>query len=283
MPRIALLTPAADNPYVRTWRPAFDRLAGALEAAGLTVTPRDWREADGAGVDAVLPLLAWGYHQQVDDWLAMLDRLDAAGARVLNPTALLRWNTRKTYLGELEEAGVPTVPTIFVARLTQGLVDDARRLLGVDELVVKPQVSAGSHLTLRLAVGQTLEGGPVGPAMIQPYLSAVEGEGEISLIHFDGLFSHAVGKVAREGDFRVQPQFGGRIGPLAPSAEALEVAAATLAVMDVTPTYARIDLIRGLDGALRLMELEAIEPDLFLEHAPDAGAAFAAAVKRAVG
>lgn len=282
MTRIALLTPAADNPYVRIWRPAYDRLAAALEAGGMDVVARDWREADRVEADAVLPLLAWGYHQAAADWAAMLDTLEAAGTRVLNPVSVLRWNTRKTYLAELDEAGVPTVPTIFVERATQALVDEARQLLGVDELVVKPQVSAGSHQTLRLGIGQPLDGGPSGAAMIQPFLPAVAGEGELSLLFFGGVFSHAVGKVAQGGDFRVQPQFGARIGAIRPSDEAMEVAGLALGAMDVAPTYARIDLIRGLDGALRLMELEAIEPDLYLEHAADGGAAFAAAVKRAL-
>ena len=119
-------------------------------------------------------------------------------------------------------------------------------------------------------------------AMIQPFLPSVSGEGEISLLHFDGVFSHAVGKVAKAGDFRVQPQFGSTIGPITPPPVALDVAQAVLAAAPGRLTYCRVDLIRHPDGTLRVMELEAIEPDLFLEHAPEAGAVFAAAVKRAL-
>ena len=282
MARIALLTPAAHNPYVRIWGPAFDRLTAALSGAGLDVVPMEWPKAAEADVDAVLPLLAWGYHQDAADWLAMLDALEARGVKALNPAPVLRWNTTKTYLADLEAAGVPVVPTVFADRVDDAVVAAARAELGGGTLVVKPQVSGGSHETVKLEPGETLVGGPSGAAMIQPFLPSVSGEGEISLLHFDGVFSHAVGKVAKAGDFRVQPQFGSTIGPITPPPGALDVAQAVLAAAPGRLTYCRVDLIRHPDGTLRVMELEAIEPDLFLEHAPEAGAVFAAAVKRAV-
>lgn len=282
MARIALLTPAAHNPYVRIWGPAFDRLTAALSGAGLEVVPMEWPKAAEADVDAVLPLLAWGYHQDAADWLAMLDALEARGVKALNPAPVLRWNTTKTYLADLEAAGVPVVPTVFADRVDDAVVAAASAELGGGTLVVKPQVSGGSHETVKLEPGETLVGGPSGAAMIQPFLPSVSGEGEISLLHFDGVFSHAVGKVAKAGDFRVQPQFGSTIGPITPPPGALDVAQAVLAAAPGRLTYCRVDLIRHPDGTLRVMELEAIEPDLFLEHAPEAGAVFAAAVKRAL-
>ncbi len=283
MARIALLTPAAHNPYVRIWGPAFDRLTAALSGAGLEVVSMEWPRAAEADVDAVLPLLAWGYHQDAADWLAMLSGLEARGVKAVNPAAVLRWNTTKTYLADLEAAGVPVVPTVFADRVDDAVVAAARATLGAETLVVKPQVSGGSHETVKLSAGEALTGGPSGAAMIQPFLPSVSGEGEISLLFFDGVFSHAIGKVAREGDFRVQPQFGSTIGPITAPPGALEVAARVLAAAPGPLTYCRIDLIRHPDGTLRLMELEAIEPDLFLEHGPEAGAVFAAAVARAVG
>lgn len=282
MTRVALLTPAAHNQYVRAWGGAFERLAAALTGAGLTVEALEWPRALESEADAVLPLLAWGYHQDAADWLALLDALDARGARVVNGVEVLRWNTTKTYLAALEAAGVPTVPTVFADRVDDAVVTGARARLGGGTVVVKPQVSAGSHETVKLAPGEPLVGGPAGAAMIQPFLPSVSGEGEISLLYFDGVFSHAIGKVAKEGDFRVQPQFGSTIGPISPPPGALEVAERVLAATPWPLTYGRIDLIRHPDGSLRVMELEAIEPDLFLEHAPEAGARFAAAVKRAL-
>lgn len=283
MARIALLTPAAHNEYVRVWGPAFDRLTAALSGAGLEVVSMEWPRAAEADADAVLPLLAWGYHQDAADWLAMLDALEASGVKALNPAPVLRWNTTKTYLADLEAAGVPVVPTVFADLVDDAVVARARAELGADTVVVKPQVSGGSHETVKLSVGEKLIDGPSGAAMIQPFLPSVSGEGEISLLYFDGVFSHAIGKVAKAGDFRVQPQFGSTIGPITPPAGALAVAERVLAAAPGRLTYCRVDLIRHPDGTLRVMELEAIEPDLFLEHAPKAGAVFAAAVVRALG
>ncbi len=282
MTRIALLTPAADSPYADFWPRYFERYAAALATAGLVAEPLPWTRAGETDAEVVMPLLTWGYHLETERWFGMLDALAASGVRTLNSAAMLRWNTAKTYLADLEDADVPVVPTIFADRATCKTVEEARELLGGGELVIKPQISGGSHETIRLAPGAALENGPTGPAMIQPFLPSVSGEGELSMLHFGGVFSHAVGKVARAGDFRVQPQFGSTIGPATPSDEAMDVAAAVFAALDETPVYARVDLIRHLDGSLRVMELEAIEPDLFFEHCPEAAARFAAAVKAAL-
>jgi glutathione synthase/RimK-type ligase-like ATP-grasp enzyme len=161
-------------------------------------------------------------------------------------------------------------------------LDRARDVFGVDVLVTKPQISGGSQDTVKLRHADGLAGCTAGPALIQPFLPAVGEEGELSLFYFDGVFSHAVTKVAASGDFRVQPQFGGQVSGVAPELEALHAAEMVLKAAGTPLTYARIDLIRGLDGAPQLMELEVIEPDLFLGHAHDDGAAFATAVVRAL-
>jgi glutathione synthase/RimK-type ligase-like ATP-grasp enzyme len=203
---------------------------------------------------------------------------------VVNPPSVMRWNSTKTYLVELAGKGAPVVPTHAHDLLTREHVRAAFDAFGVDELVVKPQVSAGSHETIRVKRhGGSLAGGPSGPALIQPFLPAVGEEGELSLFYFDGRFSHAVTKVAVEGDFRVQPQFGGQVSEIAPEPEALRAAEMVLEAAGEPLTYARVDLIRGLDHTPQLMELEVIEPDLFLQHAHDKGAAFADAVARALG
>ncbi len=269
MTRLAILTPAA-GVYGHAWQDNFARYEAALSRRGFRVEAVDWLQGADSDADAILPLLAWGYHLRVPEWMAMLDAVEARGLTMINPARLLRWNTRKTYLAELEDAEVPVVPTVFLDHPTLPQIEAARDLLGGGEIVVKPQISGGSHETVRFAPGAPYEGGPTGPTMIQPFLPSVAGEGELSLLYFGGVFSHAVGKVAQGGDFRVQPQFGSRIGRAEPSQEALEVGAAVFAALDKAPAYARVDLIRHLDGSLRLMELEVLEPDLFLQYAPEA-------------
>jgi glutathione synthase/RimK-type ligase-like ATP-grasp enzyme len=280
---VLILTPALDEPrFANSWSPLFERLAGPLRARGLSVEAGSWVDADTARARLVLPLLSWGYHLRSDEWFARLDALEAAGVRLANPASVLRWNTTKTYLAELSAKGAPVVPTHAVDQLTMEALDHARDVFGVDVLVTKPQISGGSQDTVKLRHADGLTGCTTGPALIQPFLPAVGEEGELSLFYFDGAFSHAVTKVAASGDFRVQPQFGGQVSGVAPEPEALHAAEMVLKAAGTPLTYARIDLIRGLEGAPQLMELEVIEPDLFLGHAHDEGAAFAEAVVRAL-
>ncbi|WP_454761956.1 ATP-grasp domain-containing protein [Caulobacter segnis] len=283
---VLILVPARDEArFANSWSPLFERLAAPLRAKGLSVASQPWTdpiEKDQARL--VMPSLAWGYHGRQDEWFGFLDDLERDGIRVANPAATMRWNSTKTYLVELAGKGAPVVPTHAHDLLTREHVRDAFDAFGVDELVVKPQVSAGSHETIRVKRhGGSLAGGPSGPALIQPFLPAVGEEGELSLFFFDGQFSHAVTKVAVEGDFRVQPQFGGQVSEIAPEPEALRAAEMVLQAAGEVLTYARVDLIRGLDHTPQLMELEVIEPDLFLQHAHDRGEAFAEAVVRAIG
>lgn len=284
MKHVKILVPdASEALFGPMWPGLFARLAAPLEAAGLKATSQPWTAADADG-DLILPLLAWGYHHDPARWYALVDSLEAKGARVANPFSVLRWNADKLYLERLGQAGAPTVPSIAVERLSEAVLDQARAAFGADRLVVKPRISGGGHKTVRIEPGQTLgDDAPTGPALIQPYLPAVEGEGELSLFYFGRRFSHAVAKVAKAGDFRVQPQFGGSSVAVDPEPAARATAEAVLAKVAETLLYARIDLIRGLDGAWALMEAELIEPDLFLQFAPDHGAAYAQAVVEAAG
>ncbi|CAN5245131.1 ATP-grasp domain protein [soil metagenome] len=283
MTDVLILTPAPDEPrFANSWSPLFERLVTPLRARGLTVEAGSWVDAETARARVVLPLLSWGYHLRADEWFARLDALEAAGARLANPASVLRWNTTKTYLAELAAKGAPVVPTIALDRLTLEDLDHARDVFGVDVLVTKPQISGGSQDTVKLRHADGLTGCTTDPALVQPFLPAVGEEGELSLFYFDGVFSHAVTKVAASGDFRVQPQFGGQVSGVAPEPEALHAAEMVLKAAGAPLTYARIDLIRGLDGTPQLMELEVIEPDLFLGHAHDGGALFAGAVVRAL-
>jgi len=285
MPDVLILVPARDERrYGDSWAPLLERLAGPLRRHGLAIAAQPWTDrVDSGHAHLVMPSLAWGYHARQAEWFAQLDAFEAGGVRMVNPPPVLRWNSTKTYLAELAAKGAPVVPTHTHDVLTPEAVEAAFDAFGVDEVVVKPQISAGSHETIRVRRQGSLDGGPTGPALIQPFLPAVGEEGELSLFYFDGVFSHAVAKVAVPGDFRVQPQFGGRASGVAPEPEALRAAEMVLETVGPPLTYARVDLIRGLDHTPQLMELEAIEPDLFLEHAHDQGEAFARAVIRAIG
>ncbi|MBL0948026.1 transporter [Brevundimonas sp.] len=285
MTDIVILTPNPDDPsFAGQWPQVRDRLVSALAAGGLTARSEAWTDhvdrAEGlAGADLVLPLVAWGYHRDHARWMKACTTWQAAGVRMLNPPSVLGWNSDKSYLERLGAAGVPIPATIWSEQITPDQVASAFDALGTDELVVKPRVSGGGWQTTRLARGEALTEAPDCPALIQPFIAALETEGELSLLFFGGRFSHAVRKRPRAGEFRIQQQFGGLYGAEAdPHPVALALAERVLATVGEELLYARIDLARGAKGEWLLMEAELIEPDFYLNHAPDGGQAFVTAV-----
>ncbi|MGQ0278561.1 MULTISPECIES: RimK family alpha-L-glutamate ligase [Sphingopyxis] len=279
-PRVAILVPAPD--YEENWRPAFARKAAALAAAGLAVEQRVWTDpGDLTRFDLILPLFAWGYQRDVAVWYALLDRL--AGLPVVNPVPVLRWNSDKAYLAELGAKGVAVVPTVEVAALDDVSLAQARAALGVEEVVVKPAISGGADGTHRIAPGAPIPADGLGRRrLVQPLMPGILADGEYSLFFFGGAFSHAIVKRPASGDFRVQEQFGGRETGWEASEAARLLAAAALAAAPAPPVYARVDMVGDAAGVLHIMELELIEPSLFLHHAGDKGAAFGQAVYAAV-
>lgn len=282
--RVAILTPdPASDGYRTRWRDVLEVNAAPLRAAGLEVEARAWTQAtDLPDFDLVLPLLVWGYPFAPRQWAEAVTGWEAAGVRLANPAPVLRWNADKTYLAALAARGAPVVPTIFADALDEARLDAAAVSFGVARLVAKPQVSSTAWQTIRWAPGANLDGGPEGPAMIQPYLPEIERSGEVSLIWFGGAFSHAIVKRPQPGDFRVQPEFDGIIRAHEPAADELDAAARVLAAVEEPLLYARVDLVRGLSGAPELIELELIEPDLYLRYEEHAGARLAATAKELI-
>jgi hypothetical protein len=278
--RVAILTPDRDSEGFRTrWPDVLARNAAPLRSAGLAVEARDWAHSDDlADFDLVLPLLVWGYPFAPLQWAEAVGRWQRDGVRLRNPPSVLLWNADKIYLETLAARGAPVVPTRHEDRLTEAGLEAAARAFGTDRLVAKPRISSSAWQTIRWSPGRSLDGGPEGPAMIQPFLPEIERTGEISLLYFGGRFSHALSKRPQPGDFRVQPEYDGIIAPCDPAPDEREAAERILAAVEEDLLYARVDLVRGLSGAPELIELELIEPDLYLERSAGAGARFAAAV-----
>lgn len=279
---VAILVPDPD--YPEQWGWAYDVEAGVLERAGIDVEPRPWTEPGKlTGFDLVMPLVTWGYHFDPPRWHALLDRLDREAVPTANPVTLLRWNSDKRYLAELGERGVAVIPTRLVEALDEAALSEAREDYG-DVLVVKPPVSAAADGTYKLAPDDALPAEARGqPMMIQPFLPAVASEGEYSIMLFGGRFSHAIVKRPKAGDYRVQPHLGGSEQSCEPPEGAIELARSALAATPADAVYARVDMVRDQSGRLAVIELELIEPALWLQHAPDGGASFAAAILESLG
>lgn len=278
--RVAILTPDRNDFAFRSrWCDVFERNAEPLRAAGLDVVDRCWTEADDlASFDLVLPLLVWGYVRAYPLWLDKVAEWEAQGVKLRSQPSVLRWNANKAYLGRLAERGAPVVPSRYVDKVTEEAMAEAAQAFGSERLVAKPRISHSAWQTIRWLPGDALDEGPQGAAIIQPYLPAIETEGETSLLFFDGRFSHAIGKRPQPGDFQVQPEYDGIIAACDPTPAQLEAAERILAAVEDELLYVRVDLAVGLDGKPTLIELELIEPDLYLGYDPARGAAFAAAV-----
>ncbi len=251
-------------------------LLDALRARGVDAGPAVWTddEVDWAAADLVLVRTTWDYALQRERYLAWADRVEAV-TTLLNPAGLLRWSTDKRYLDDLDAAGVPVVTTHFLDE------DVAHPLLGVEH-VVKPTVSAGSRDTHRLAPGEEqrsrqavrdiLASGRT--VMVQPYLAGVDEHGETALVHVEGVLSHTLrkGPLLAPGQGAIEDLFAPEEMSLRePSAAEVEVGARALAALpgDGTPLYARVDLLPTADGPV-LLELELVEPSLFLDLLPEA-------------
>lgn len=264
-------------------------LIDALDARGLRATRRAWDDPDfdWHSTRAAVFRSTWDYFERIGPFRQWLARVRTQ-TRLLNPAALIDWNLDKHYLGDLAAAGIAVVPTHF---LEPGCGISLARVLadtGWDAVVVKPAISGGARLTWRAcradaATHEAALAECLGheAMLVQPFEPAIEREGEVSVMVIDGRITHAVGKTARPGDFRVQDDHGGTVHPHAPADDEIDLARRAVAACPEAPLYARVDMVRAADG-LRLMELELIEPELFLRFAPEAATDLAAALARAL-
>ncbi|MFF6782614.1 RimK family alpha-L-glutamate ligase [Streptomyces sp. NPDC012510] len=256
-------------------------LVGALTEAGADAAAVHWDDpaADWAGYDLVVIRSTWDYSWRAAEFVAWAEKTGEA-TRLANPVEIVRWNTDKRYIGDLARAGVPVVPTDYLAP------GDPVELPTAHEYVVKPTSGAGARFAARYAPEQRetavrhvermhAEGLT---AMVQPFVRSIDTAGERALQFFGGRLLHASRKgavlspgTAYDADKVAHPN----LERWTPSEAELAVAGRALcAVPDLVPgrpepLYARVDLVTGDDGQPWVMELELVEPNLFLWLHPD--------------
>lgn len=275
-----------------------EHLVHALAAQGIEHVIAPWDGPDAPFVDADIAVIrsTWDYTQRVDAFVAWAQRIELAmkakGSALYNPASVVRWNTHKRYLSELAREGVAVVPTVILAK---GARADVKKVL-VDNgwthgAVVKPCVSAGSRDTVRIH-GVDVDDAqallerelPARDMMVQPYVKGIAA-GEVSLIYIDGALTHAVNKRPKPDDFRSQPEFGSQVDRVDATPEQQRRADDILRTVGGHLLYGRVDFVTGDDGVPWLMELELVEPSLYLAWSDknDAAHKLAAAIKRRAG
>ncbi len=250
------------------------KLIPAFAQHEISLETLPWRQAadNAENFDAYLPLFVWDYFEgNQEDFLSEIAK-SAQKTKIFNNFDIIRWNLNKSYLDELDSSGAPVIQTIYLERVTQAGVARAFEALNTDILVIKPVVGGGAwRQALYKKDDPFPEKDKLPPegAMVQAFLPSVQSEGEYSFVYFGGQFSHAALKRAKSGDYRIQSIYGGTEETYSPSSEERESARLILDALDFTPLYARVDLLRGNDGALKLIELELLEPYLYLPHAEE--------------
>lgn len=234
---------------------------------------------------AVIIRTTWDYQNHLAEFLSVLQQIESQ-TRLANPLEVVRWNADKVYLRELAGRGTKIVPTLW----SKGCIESRRieewfRQLQSDEIVVKPTVSANAQDTLRLrrgavdvaALSRLFDNRS---CMIQPFMRGIEEEGEFSLFYFNGDYSHAILKTPKQADFRVQEEHGGIIRSIKPTASLLAAGKRILQRVSSRLLYARLDFVRDEREEFALMELELIEPSMYLRQAEHAPRRFAQAIDR---
>jgi glutathione synthase/RimK-type ligase-like ATP-grasp enzyme len=265
---------------------ADDPLADALRERGVAVSRPCWDDAAVAWgeLDLAVVRTTWDYAERREEFLAWAERT-AGHVEVLNPPDVLRWNTHKSYLIELEERGAPVVPTAWLGQGDRVELAEVLAARGWPSAVVKPAVGGGGEGLVRVGPGEAGRAQPdldrllaSGDVLVQPYLDAVEEAGELSVVLVEGDVTHVVRKRPRTGEYRVHEHRGGTYERVEPTADVVALARWMVESTGQELVLARLDLIEDEVGALQVVELEATEPDLYLEHAPEAAETLALAL-----
>jgi glutathione synthase/RimK-type ligase-like ATP-grasp enzyme len=270
MRRCAFLTLEDSTGYV-----IDDELAYApLAALGWRVDAVSWQqpEVEWQTYDAVVIRSTWDYVNDSGAFLDVLAEIEDSGSPLFNGLDLVRWNIHKTYLCDLAERGVPVVPTIFRKRLHRGELSELVEEVGTAEVVIKPVVGLNARGAFRLDAETARDRDAELSAyyadralLAQPFLPAIISEGEFSLFYFNGAHSHTISKLPKAADFRVQEEHGGVIRAVATEPALRDAGDAALRAVGTVPLYARADFVRANDeSGYWLMELELIEPSLYL-------------------
>lgn len=250
-----------------------DKLFQFLIEKGLNVSWQIWDDpsVDWSKFDLIILKSPWDYFDKIDAFYTWLDKLEQLPCRVLNPVETVKWNADKHYLKDIQEKGLQIVPSLWLEKGEQFVPEKAFTELGTDKIIVKPCVSGGAKNTFALdraeaevKVAEINELLKEEAFIMQPFVKEIQTKGEWSFIFFNGEYSHTILKTAKAGDFRVQHFFGGTIHTPEPSAASLESAHNIVDHFAQDCLYTRVDGVE-IDGQLHLMELELIEPFLFLE------------------
>lgn len=243
----------------------------ALEAKGLSVQRTYWDNPtfDWSKTKYAIFRTTWDYFDKFNSFNEWLKKTSAL-TRFINSFNQIKWNLDKHYLGDLHSQGINIPKTVFIEKGTETSLENEFDNFGLKTAILKPAIAGAARHTYKISIDNVSYHSKIFTELIksesmllQEYQHNIETKGEISLIFFGENYSHAVLKKAKEGDFRVQDDFGGTVHHYEPNSEEIEFAKKVLQSMPESPVYARVDILWDNKGALALGELELIEPELW--------------------
>ncbi len=261
----------------------------ALKELGWDVEKISWRSrgTDWTRYGIVVIRSPWDYPTDAPRFLALLDEIEASSTPLFNPPELVRWNLHKSYLNWLDERDVSVVPTRWLDKPRKADILALFDEYGGDKMVIKPAIGANAehaHVLNKRTLEQDWP--KIEPvfehrqAMVQPFRTAIQSEGEYSVMFVDGEISHTIRKTPKAGDFRSQEEHGADIALVEPEALLVTRASEAVRALSVRPLYGRADMIRNPDGDFEVMELELVEPSMYLRMDPEAPMRLASAIVR---
>jgi glutathione synthase/RimK-type ligase-like ATP-grasp enzyme len=284
------LKDSTTDPYRHNVFYEDELVVNALRNQGLKVLRLAWddQKFNWANTKFALFRTTWDYFDRYEEFSSWLSQVSTK-TRLLNSENLIRWNIDKHYLLDLKKKGVRITESHFIEKGAQTSLREIHDILNWQETVLKPCISGAARHTYRMNKTSLETFEEVFLKLIseehmilQPFQHNIVVQGEVSLVVIDGKFTHAVLKIAKNGDFRVQDDFGGTVQPYKASLEEIKFAEYAVNACNEAPIYARVDVFTDNDGILALSELELIEPELWFRNNPKAANLLALAIKKLI-
>lgn len=270
------ITPSPGNSYIENIFLEDELLGDALADLGYKYKRASWRDSsiDWENAEYVLIRTTWDYFDYLNEFNQWLQRLPSKAC--MNPKELISWNTDKHYLLDLAQKGIQIIPSTIIPKQQPYPLSQWATELKHEQIVVKPTIAGAARLTFRLEEKQIEAFNPEFAKMnaqedfiLQPFVPSVTNFGELSLMVLGGKCTHAVQKKVKEGDFRVQDDFGGTVHHFTLTADLVELAEMVINLIQPKPLYGRVDILRNDTDQWMVSEVELIEPELWFRTAPN--------------
>ena len=284
----AYYKPRELNSYISNILLEEQLIKESLENNGLKVDITYWSNEsyDWTSTKSAVFRTVWDYFENFEKFYSWLNKIKDQ-TKLINSYELVNWNINKKYLLDLESNGINIVPTRLIKKGSTETLKSICSIENYGDIVIKPAISAAAYQTYKIALNEVNNYEDLfsdlvqeKDMLVQPFFEQITSLGEASLMVFDGNFSHAILKRAKEGDFRVQDDFGGTVECYSPTKKEISFALDVISACKTKPSYGRVDIVWDKSKEVYLSELELFEPELWFRENSKSAGMLAEAVKK---